>query len=70
MPALDSIVIFLPLFNKAGVLYMVTGSIASIIYGEPRLTHDIDLVVQIDTGRINDFVGLFPKDRSAGPLAL
>jgi len=62
MPALDPITIFLPLFNKADVPYMVTGSIVSILYGEPRLTHDIDLVVQIDTGRIEDFVGLFPID--------
>jgi len=62
MPALDPIAIFMPLFNKAGVLYMVTGSIASIIYGDPRLTHDIDLVVQIDTGRIDGFVELFPID--------
>jgi hypothetical protein len=27
---------------------MVTGSVAGIAYGEPRLTHDIDIVVEMD----------------------
>jgi hypothetical protein len=26
---------------------MVTGAVAAIIYGEPRLTHDIDLVIEL-----------------------
>ena len=39
---------------------MITGSVASIVYGEPRVTHDVDLVIELrrpDTGR---FVALFP----------
>ena len=31
----------------AGVPYMLTGSLASSLQGEPRTTHDIDLVVDI-----------------------
>jgi hypothetical protein len=31
--------------NALGVAYMVSGSVAVIIYGEPRLTHDVDLIV-------------------------
>jgi len=31
----------------AGVGYMLTGSLASSLQGEPRATHDIDLVVDI-----------------------
>lgn len=27
--------------------YVITGSIAAIIYGEPRLTHDVDLVLDL-----------------------
>jgi hypothetical protein len=30
-----------------GIRYMVTGAAAAIIYGEPRLTHDIDLVMEL-----------------------
>jgi len=33
--------------EAAGIDYMVTGSIASSLQGEPRATHDIDLVVAI-----------------------
>ena len=62
MLALDPIAVFLPLFNKADVPYMVTGSIVSILYGEPRLTHDIDLVVQVNPGGIDAFAELFPID--------
>jgi hypothetical protein len=27
--------------------YLVTGSIATILYGEPRFTNDLDVVVQL-----------------------
>lgn len=33
--------------NGAGIPYMLTGSLASSLQGEPRATHDIDLVVDI-----------------------
>ena len=33
--------------ETSGFEYLVTGSIASIVYGEPRLTHDIDLVLHL-----------------------
>jgi len=29
-------------FDRIGISYLVTGSVASISYGEPRLTNDID----------------------------
>ena len=33
--------------EDAGIEYMVTGSVASSLQGEPRSTHDIDLVVAL-----------------------
>jgi hypothetical protein len=33
--------------NELEISYMVTGSVAAMLYGEPRLTHDVDLVLQI-----------------------
>jgi hypothetical protein len=33
--------------NDAGVSYMLTGSFASSAQGEPRSSHDIDLVVTL-----------------------
>lgn len=34
--------------DAAGIAYMVTGSIAAGHYGQPRMTRDIDLVVQLE----------------------
>jgi len=47
--------VFLRPLNKLKIPYMVTGSMAAMIYGEPRLTHDIDLVIDLKKKRINDF---------------
>ncbi len=34
-------------FEELNIDYLVTGSIASMAYGEPRLTNDIDIVADI-----------------------
>ena len=39
---------------------MVTGAVAATIYGEPRLTHDIDLVIDLRLQDIEGFVDAFP----------
>jgi hypothetical protein len=41
---------------------MITGSVASIVYGDPRLTHDIDIVLELDDSGVNSFVAAFPAD--------
>jgi hypothetical protein len=51
--------IFLVALEDLGVPYMVTGAVASIVYGSPRVTHDIDLVVLIDAGRAQAFADAF-----------
>ena len=33
--------------ERLGIDYLVTGSMASIAYGEPRFTNDIDIVVRL-----------------------
>lgn len=38
--------------NGSGIPYMLTGSLASSLQGEPRATHDIDLVVDIAPGDV------------------
>lgn len=40
--------------------YMVTGSIASSIFGQPRSTHDIDLVVALAAEHARDLLIAFP----------
>lgn len=41
---------------------MITGAAASIIYGEPRLTLDLDVVVEISAQDINRIIDAFPVD--------
>jgi hypothetical protein len=45
MPEPDLIELFVQPLNQAGIRYLVSGSVASTLYGEPRVTHDIDFVV-------------------------
>ncbi len=33
--------------DQAGIQYMITGSVVSSLQGEPRFTHDIDMVIAI-----------------------
>jgi len=54
--------LFTQKLNALGIPYMVTGSVAAIAYGEPRLTHDIDLVLTLSSSLINEFSSLFPGD--------
>jgi hypothetical protein len=39
---------------------MITGAVASIIYGEPRLTNDIDLVIDMNPDDVEPFSDMFP----------
>ena len=38
--------------NEVGISFLVGGSLASSVFGEPRLTRDIDLVVEMGPERI------------------
>ncbi len=47
--------------DNAAIDYMVTGSIASSLQGEPRLTHDIDFVIVIDEAGVRKLHASFPS---------
>ncbi|MFH1829988.1 MAG: hypothetical protein ABH871_04345 [Pseudomonadota bacterium] len=47
-------------FDDLSIPYFITGSCASISYGEPRLTNDIDIVADIKMSDIASFVERFP----------
>ncbi len=49
-------------FERIHVPYLVTGALASIAYGEPRLTNDIDIVAEIKESHIKSLIELFPFD--------
>ncbi len=54
--------IFVSRLEAAKLEYFVTGSIAAIFYGEPRLTHDIDLVVHLPDEAIEKFITIFHNE--------
>ena len=50
------------ILNELKIPYMIVGSIASILYGKPRLTLDMDIVVDMGEKDIEDFVSKFNSD--------
>jgi hypothetical protein len=46
--------------NRLGIEYMVTGSIASSLQGEPRSTHDIDLLIDLPASKARTLSSAFP----------
>ncbi len=55
MPEPDLIELFVRPLERLQFRYLVSGSVAAMLYGEPRLTHDIDFVIFLrspDIGRL------------------
>ena len=47
-------------FEALGIDYMISGSQASIYYGEPRFTQDIDIVAHLDVAHVPGLLVHFP----------
>ena len=45
--------------EEAGIAYMVTGSLAVSLYAEPRMTRDVDLVVELQPADTERLVAMF-----------
>lgn len=58
----DPVLLFVRRLNRLQVPYMVTGSTACIAYGVPRLTHDIDVVIELDRKQIRFLLVAFSTD--------
>ena len=48
--------------NHAKINYMISGSIAVNYYAIPRMTRDIDIVIEFNLSDINRFIELFQDD--------
>jgi hypothetical protein len=59
----DLFLIFVKPLNQLAMRYMVTGAAAAVVYGQPRMTHDIDLVVMISSARAVEISRKFPQER-------
>lgn len=57
-PSLISL--FVRPLNQLRIPYLVTGGVAAVIYGEPRMTRDIDLVVGLRPSDATRFAGAWP----------
>jgi hypothetical protein len=56
----DLIKLFIAPLNQTGVDYMVTGAVAAIVYGEPRLTNDIDIVIDLSAEDLPRLLAAYP----------
>ncbi len=61
MPEPDLIELFAWPLEKAGIRYLISGSVAATLYGEPRVTHDIDFVVFLRTSDVPRLGEIFPS---------
>lgn len=52
--------LFIAPLNRAGIEYMVTGGLAAVVYGHPRLTLDVDLVIRFAPNDAAAFAALWP----------
>ncbi|MBX9927271.1 MAG: hypothetical protein K2X99_00025 [Gemmatimonadaceae bacterium] len=51
---------FVSPLERAGIGYAVTGGLASVIYGHPRLTVDVDLVLALSPSDTARFAAIWP----------
>jgi hypothetical protein len=61
MPEIDLFLLFVRPLQRARIRHILTGSVAAIFYGEPRLTLDVDLVVFLNDKDIAKLADLFPS---------
>jgi len=61
MPEPDLIELFVTRLDAMGASYLVTGSVAATLYGEPRVMHDIDLIVELSAANRGALPHSFPE---------
>lgn len=54
---------FIDPLDSAGLPYAIVGSVASSVYGEPRATNDVDMVIQLSKPDAEKLVRAFPAER-------
>ena len=69
MPDGDLIELFVRPLAQEGVRYFVSGSVAAMLYGEPRVTLDIDLVVFLRSVDIPRLEVVYPTEAFYVPPA-
>jgi hypothetical protein len=57
------------LLDKAGIPYMVTGSMGSSLHGRPRATQDADIVIDPTEDQLRSFMAFLEQDYYVSPDA-
>ena len=60
MPGPDELSLFVERLEQIGAPYMVTGATAAILYGQPRVTNDLDVVISLDDKARSVLLEVFP----------
>jgi hypothetical protein len=63
MQDLNLFTLYINILSKNKIPYFVTGSVAAIVYGDPRLTHDIDLVINLNNETVDIFLKAFTSEQ-------
>lgn len=58
----DWLFLFVEPLERSGVPYAIVGSVASSVYGEPRATNDVDLLIQLSRADAGKLAEAFPAD--------
>jgi hypothetical protein len=58
----DLIALFVEPLEATGITYMITGGVASVIYGDPRFTRDVDIVMELDRAAVPGLTSAFEAD--------
>jgi hypothetical protein len=61
VPEADLLHLFVHPLTEAGINYLMSGSMAAMLYGEPRVTHDVDLIVFLRSEDIARLASIFPS---------
>ena len=48
--------------DRAHIPYMLSGSVALSMYAQPRMTRDVDFVIDIEEAQVDEFIDLFAGD--------
>ncbi len=63
----DVVSLFAPGFAASGAEWMITGGVTAIVYREPRLTQDIDLVIALQPRDAAGLSAQFPDTEFCCP---
>lgn len=69
MQSPEPFLLFTQRLHDAGLRYMISGSVAAIYYGEPRMTNDVDIILHLSRSEVARLTLAFPLEEFYCPPA-